>query len=558
VSLISPDRVVRWLRYDGWSGSVRRIFQYARYWHFRWLVSSLRRRPAQPVTTGNDFGAHSTLITIVLVAFRTEAHWLRQAVDSVRTQDFRDWELCIGFCEVDPLLREEMSEIAQSDKRIRLLDLGENLGIAANTNKTAEGAAGEFLAVLDHDDYLEPGALREVAALARTAPFDLIYTDEHIVTPRGVPLLPILKPDWAPESLLSFNYICHFCCFRASLFREIGGFHLGFEGAQDYDLFLRLSEKASRIGHVPKVLYNWRRHAASTSGGGGAKPAAWEAGRRAVEAHLQRMGKHASVELGTHFGTVSVQPRLSVFPSVEIVLTNGRSEAEYHLCIDNLRRLTRYPDFSIRTENRTKFENQKVVTESDVLVFLDTRVQVLQENWLEFMVAHVLQPGIGAVGPLLISPAGRIEHAGLAVDPKLIFLDYHKFLPAHSGGYAYRVATVQNVTAVGPLCLCTRRAIFERLGGFDSELPPPFAAVDYCLKLAGAGFRNLYTPQVRAGYSETKDHKEIPHIALQRAREKMRAKWGAHGLRERYFDSRLLRLGTGLRQLASEYLSTRE
>jgi GT2 family glycosyltransferase len=586
-------RASRWLRQEGLRGSYRKVRYVLRYWRFRWIVSRLQKQShVRKVDQGFRESRPFPLISILLPAYRTRGSWLMEAVKSVRDQTFENWELCIGLFEVNSETQRELRVLAGKDERIRLFDLSENLGISANSNRLAKEARGQFLAVLDHDDYLEPRALQEIAFLGLSAKFDLIYTDEDIVSSIWkLPSPPNLKPDWAPDSFRSGNYICHFTCFRRTLFEGIGGFRTEYDGSQDYDLFLRLTEKTQRIAHIPKVLYHWRRHSLSTASGSdaNAKPQAWEASRMALQSHVERLGEKARVEMGTA-GTLRIRYTRSYDPRVDIVIPSTNRDNTLIRCLDSILHLTRYPNYRVTVmlngggsfdeirktydgENRVHLRdyaepfnfsriNNAAVDSciGEVLVFLNDDIEVIDPEWLEGLLEHALRDKIGAVGPMLLYPNGTIQHAGISLDPVEVCWEFHRKLPQTGLGYHSRTQVIQNVSAVTGACLCTKRERFLEVGGFDEQFPFAYNDVDYCLKLLKKGYRNVYNPFVRLIHHESftrgLDRGGEKFERLEREKEMMLIKWGAEGLQEHYFDAGLFRPAADLKRYATEYLDS--
>lgn len=572
-------RAFQWITRDTLKGTSRRIRQFLGYWTFRFLVFCLRKRKAFSEAPSLSIPGEPPFFSLLLVAYRTPPAWLHKAVNSVRGQLFPNWELCIGLCEIDPALERELRAIADIDTRIRLFDLKENLGISLNTNAIAACSKGDFLCVLDHDDYLEPHALREIFPLASSGEFDLIYTDEDIVTANGMLLPPNIKPDWAPETHLSYGYICHLCCFRRSLFDQAGGFHSEFDNAQDYDLFLRMSEKTERIAHIPKVLYHWRRHALSSTSGAEAKPTAWDAGKRAVESHLQRIKENARVERGSLVGTLRVRHPVQNSTRVDIIMAS-LNEKNLGRCLNSILRLTRYPNYRICIVgakndleasphpipgsdhilfleysgpfNLSSMNNFGAKTcDGDLLLFLSEDVEITYEDWLEGLLEQMERQKIGAVGPLLLSPEGLIRQAGLNVDEHEVSENFHAGSRPEGGGYNFISQVVHNVTAVSSLCLCTRRKCFLEVGGFDEQVPDAFNDIDYCLRLIERGYRIVYTPYTRLVLVENIS----THSEWRKSKQTMLEKWNNGELHDRYFNAPLFKPGSNLYRLAMNYLS---
>jgi len=593
--MIFVERVLRWASQEGLRGSFRKIKNILRYWHFRAIVHSLRNKNVPRITSFSTLASFSPTFSILLSAYRTKPAWLRQAVDSVLSQTYENWELCIGFCEISEEARRYLDSLAGCDKRVRVFDLSTNLGISENSNFLATKAVGEFLAVLDHDDYLEPQSLAEFSSMVNLGPFDLLYSDEDVVSPRlRIPSPPNLKPDWAPDSFRSCNYICHFCCFRRSLFEEVGGFCSQYDGAQDYDLFLKIVEKTDRIAHIPKVLYHWRRHGLSTASGrgGNAKPLAWETARLAMQAHLQRCGERALAELGTAFGSLRVRYHREEDPLIDIIIPSSNRGNMLVRCLRSITHVSQYPNYrvTVMLNGRGDFEELRSVyggddrirlinytepfnfsrinnvaaqkSEADVLLFLNDDIEIIEADWMEGLLEHALRDKVGAVGPKLLYPNGRIQQAGISVDPEFIAWDLFKNLPQSSGGYQARAQMIQNVSAVTGACLCTRRKCFLEVGGFDEEFPLAYNDVDYCLKLLAEGYRIVYTPFVRMIHDESftrgKDSSGEKRDRLRLEIDRMRAKWGKEGLRDRYFNAAFLKPGANLRDFAVDYLTLTE
>ena len=579
---------------EGLGGVRFRIKWMLRYWHFRLLVFWLRKQdPNQDAKrwTGTKLGSAPTF-SILLPVNHARPSWLREAVNSVRAQSYGNWELCIGLSEVTLGIEKMVRVTADRDLRIRVLKLEGSRGISMNSNRLAREARGEFLTLLSQDDYLEPHALLEMAVRVGSGRFDLLYTDEDVVSPwMKIPFPPNLKPDWAPDSFLSFNYIGHLCCFRRTLFEEVEGFRSDYDSTQDYDLFLRLVEKTDRIAHIPKVLYHGRGHglfAASGKKNDAGSPAK-EAARLALESHLQRYSNEtAHVETGNNSGILRVHyPRRSD-PLVDIIIPSMNHENTLVRCFDSIERLSRYPNYRITVmlngpanfgellttydgHNRIRFRHYTetfnfsrinnvaaMKSEGEVLLFLNDDIEITQADWLEGLLEHALRKEVGAVGPMLLYPNGTIQHAGISVDPDWIAFDFHKGLPESGAGYDSRAQTVQNVSVVTGACLCTRRECFLDVGGFDEDFPLAYNDVDYCLKLIEKKRHVVYTPFVRAIHHESLtrgfDHHGGKKERLNLEIERMRNKWGAEGLRDRYFNPGIFMPNAPLKRLAAEYL----
>jgi GT2 family glycosyltransferase len=460
------------------------------------------------------------LISIVTPVFDTPVPWLREAVDSVLAQVYENWELVLiddGSTATD--LLGGLPALAARDRRIRLVRLESHQGISAALNRGLDVANGEWVTFLDHDDVLEPDAVfQNVKVLQENLQIDLIYSDEDKLTEAGFDS-PILKPDWSPDFFLSSNYLCHMIFLRRDLVREVGGFQPQFDGSQDYDLLLRVSERTKRIHHIPRVLYHWRRSENSSASDVRQKPGQLEASWRAIEAHLERRGEpaHVTVDWRTHAFCVRrqlLEPRkISViipsfhspeslkefverlvgktsYPNYEIVIVQVGGRDKVHEAGTDFRML-HFPDAA----NDSAAKNYAVAhTDSPWLLFLDHNAEAIDPDWLTIMGEHVQRPEVGAVGARLINPKGTIGHAGLVLGVNGIAQSAFHGFPAEHPGVNRQLRMTRNYSAVSGACLLMRREVFQRIGGFDEKLFGALADVDLCLKMRRAGYLIVYTP----------------------------------------------------------------
>jgi GT2 family glycosyltransferase len=475
--------------------------------------------------------------SIVTPVYETPATVLRAMLRSVRAQSFPDWEHClVDDCSTEPHVQAILAEAA-ADPRVRVRRRDENGGIVAASNDALEVARGEFVALLDHDDELHPDALAHVhEALLDRPEADYVYTDEDKIDRAGHHSGPFFKPEWSPERLRTQMYTCHLSVLRRSLVEEIGGFDSEFEGSQDWDLVLRVTERARAVLHVPRVLYHWRMLESSTAGEGeAAKPYAFEAGRRALQAHCDRVGFPARVDRDqADAGIYHLEPSLDEHPLVSIVIpTNGQPrEVRYetvHLvthCVKSILETSTYENYEIvvvadistpmgvLNELRAaagdrlrivpfdrpfsfsaKINVGAVRSEGEHLLLLNDDMEVITPNWIERMVMYSSRPEIGAVGGRLIWEDGRLQHVGV---------EFNEGLPGHPyrgyerdfGGYVNAVRIARNCLAVTGACLMTRRELFEELGGLSTTLPVNYNDIDYCLKLRATGRATVYDPDL--------------------------------------------------------------
>lgn len=457
------------------------------------------------------------LISIITPVFNTPVEWLGQAVDSVLVQAYENWELLlVDDASTESATLDYLSHIEQRDPRIRVIRRQSNGGISAASNDGLAQARGEWIGLLDHDDLLEPDALFQTAKLLQTNPdVDLIYSDEDKLTEEGF-ASPMLKPDWSPDFFLSYNYVCHFTTFRRALAQQVGGFRPEFDGSQDYDLLLRMIEKTNRIHHIPRVLYHWRRTDKSVADNIRRKPGALEAGRRAIADHLERTKTRAHVTVDWRTHAYHVRRDLEVAQKI-LIVTGSRDSSEK----------IKYPNFELAIVDPNDTSNgarNRVVAQSDSpwILFFDSALEPMEDEWLTLMAGHVQRPEVGAVGARLISEDDKIEHAGLVVGLDGIVQPVFRGFPAEDPGVCRQLQITRNYSAVSASCLLTRRNVFQEVGGFDEKLPDGLAEIDLCLKMRRAGYLIVYTP-----FAKLRHHGPVPNLKIDnQASQVMRERWG--------------------------------
>ena len=466
--------------------------------------------------------ASQPLVSILTPVFDTPVPWLREAVESVLAQVYENWELLLiddGSSDVD-LLRA-LRPLAAREPRIRLVSLGSHQGISAAVNRGLDLASGEWITFLDHDDVLEADALFQNVKLLQGNPeLDLIYSDEDKLTDQGLES-PMLKPDWSPDFFLSCNYLCHMIFLRRDLVRAVGGFQSQFDGSQDYDLLLRVSERTNRIHHIPRVLYHWRRSESSSASDVRQKPGQLEASWRAIEAHLERRGEQTRVAVDWRSHAFYVRRELREARKISIVIPSFRGSSLLERCLESVASRTSYPNYEIvilqmgerdkiaeaatnvshrvlyfeDALNDSAAKNYAVAhTDSPWLLFLDDDVEAIDPDWLTIMAEYLQRPETGAVGPRLINPAGTIEQAGLVLGVNGIAQSAFRGFPAEHPGVNRQLQMTRNYSAVSGACLLMRREVFQQIGGFDEKLSGALASVDLCLKMRDAGYLIVYTP----------------------------------------------------------------
>lgn len=448
--------------------------------------------------------ARRPLVSVITPVYNTDPRWLRACIASVAAQVYPDWELCL--CDdgsTSEATRAVLRE--QTDPRIHVTFLKKNAGISAASNAALALARGEYIALLDHDDELTPDALYHVAKHLNAVPdTDVVYSDEDKRDADGGLSDPFFKPCWSPEHLLSAMYTCHLTVARKSLVDRVGGFRIGYEGSQDHDLMLRLSEVATRIDHLPHILYHWRRTPESTASNGSVKPWATDAGKRALEDYLRRNGVDGEVVSGGVPGLYRARFAITGNPLVTIVVVaENATEAALADAVAALRAQTRYAPIEVVTaagapSALTGQVNAAIRAAAGAhVVVIDAALRPLDDEWLEALLEYSQREAIGAAGGKIQYADGRLRHIGIvtcvAGGPAHIFEGY----PGESYGYFSSAIGVRNYAALSGECLMTRRDVFERLGGFNEQWTWRDADIDYCVRARAAGLRLVFTPYAR-------------------------------------------------------------
>jgi GT2 family glycosyltransferase len=475
--------------------------------------------------------------SVLTPIYDTPAEIFAAMLKSVERQSYGGWELClVDDASPSPHVGPMLAEAAARDPRIRVTTRAENGGIVAASNEALALATGEFVALLDHDDALHPDALALVSEAIEAAPeADYVYTDEDKIDEAGHHQGPFFKPDWSPERMRTQMYTCHLSVMRRALVEEVGGFDPEFEGSQDWDLVLRVTERARQVVHVPRVLYHWRTLATSTAGGGeAAKPWAFDAGTKAIQAHCERTGVPAVAERDTeHPGVYRLRPRLEREPSVSIVIPTAATVREIRYeptvlvehCVQSIVERSTYENYEIvvvvddgidpgvlarLTElggsrlklvdftepfNFSKKINRGAVhSDGEMLLLLNDDMEVVTPDWIERLAMYAGLPGVGAVGGKLVWEDGRLQHAGILFENVGYPGHIYRGFGGDWNGYSNSVLVAENYLAVTGACMMTRRASFDRVGGFSATFPVNYNDMDYCLKLVSANERIVYDP----------------------------------------------------------------
>ena len=482
---------------------------------------------------------YAPLISIAVPAYQTPVEFLKQMIESLISQTYTGWELCIANASPD---NEEMQRVladySAKDVRVRFCSLKENLGIAENTNRAFAMAKGEFMGLLDHDDLLAPNALYEIVNTLQDHPqADALYTDEDkVTTDLDEHFQPHLKPDFNLDLLRSNNYICHFFVVRRSIVEKAGGFRKEFDGAQDYDFIFRCTENAREVLHVPEILYHWRTHKASTADNPASKMYAFEAGKRAIEAHLERTGTKGTVSHTQDLGFYRVKYPVQGEPLVSVIIPNKDEKETLQTCLESLKKNTSYQNFEIIIieNNSTTGEIFKYYKElsrdqqihllrwgkefnysainnfgvaharGEYLLFLNNDVKSIEPDWMEEMLGVCQRPEVGGVGAKLIYPDNTIQHAGCVIGMGGIAGHMFVDMPADRTGYLHKASLLQDMSAVTAACLMMKKEVFEQAGGFTEELAVAFNDVDLCLKVRKNNHLIVYDPYAKLYHMESK------------------------------------------------------
>ncbi|MGA8277477.1 MAG: glycosyltransferase [Rhodanobacteraceae bacterium] len=480
------------------------------------------------------------LISIVMPVYNVKRRWLLAAVDSVRNQYYPHWELCmVDDASTNAETREVLDELGKdTDKRIRIRRLSENRGIAGASNAALEMAEGDYVGFLDHDDELTRDALTETASRILSDNPDLVYSDEDKLHESGGHFEPHFKPDFSPDFFLSNNYLCHFTVIRRALLDRVGGFRVGFDGAQDFDLFLRVSEQTQNIAHVPLVLYHWRVIAGSTAGGSEAKPQAADAGLRAIKESLARRAIEAKVTHGPLPATYCVRRKILRKPLVSILIPFRDNAGLLQTCVTSILEKSTYANYEIlgidngsvkaethelmrglvARDSRVRFVRHDIPfnyssimnfavgqAKGEHLLLLNDDTEVISIDWIEAMLEHSLRPEVGVVGAKLLYPDKTIQHGGVIIGLGGVAGHAHLQLPADHPGYFLRPQLIQNVSAVTFACAMIKRSIFEKVGGLNErDLTIAYNDIDFCLRVREAGYLIVYAPHAVLFHHESK------------------------------------------------------
>ncbi len=508
-------------------------------------------------------------ISVVTALYNTDRTFLKEYIDSFLNQSYQFGQLVLADASDDE--HSYVGEYVQGigSEKIRYVKLNGNFGISGNTNLAVSYAEGDYICLADHDDVLSPDALYQMAKAIEETGADFVYSDEALFdTDWTNPVVAHFKPDFSYYYLTNCNYICHLACMKRSIFTMLGGLQSSYDGAQDHDLFLKVTEIPDvKIHHIPKVLYYWRVHAQSTSGGVQAKPYVTQNAINAIDTHLARIGVQGKAVEGRFGSTYKVDYTLTSQPLVSIIIPNKDQVPVLTKCIDSLYEKTAYKNFEVlvvennSTEPETfeyygkiqkEHSNLKVLyykggfnfsainnfaaaqASGQMYLLLNNDIEIISENWLTEMVSLALQKNVGIVGAMLYYPNDTVQHAGVITGLGGFAGHSHKYHPRGKSGYMFRLSCVQNLSCVTAACLLVTKQAFDDANGLDEEFTVAFNDVDFCLRIRDMGYQVLFTP-----YAECYHHESISRGSDKKGEKKERFEGERNRLKGRFGDSLL-------------------
>lgn len=484
--------------------------------------------------------SYAPKFSVVVPLYHTPAKFLKDLVRSMMYQSYANWELClVNASPEDVRLTSLLENWAMRDKRIRVIRLEKNLGIAQNTNAGIAASTGEFIAFLDHDDFLEPDALFCYAdALNKDKTIDVFYSDEDKTDEYAAHYFyPHFKSDFNIDLLHANNYMCHFLAVRKSLVDTVGGLNEKFDGAQDYDFVLRLTENTKKIYHCPRILYHWRCSNQSTAANQGNKMYAIHAGKAALNAHYKRIGWNARAQEGAVDGWYQTKFTLKEEPLVSILIPNKDHTDDLDVCLNSFFERADYQNYEfIIIENNSvlpetfayyekiekEHDNVKVVyweagfnysainnfgfkfAKGDYIMLLNNDVELITPDIFQSMLGFCMRPEVGIVGAKLLYNDHTVQHAGVLVGAGGLADHVFKGIHEDDPGYMGRAISSQDVSAVTAACLLVKRSVYEEVGGLEDEFQVAFNDVDFCLKVRKAGYLIVYDADVKLFHYESK------------------------------------------------------
>ena len=478
------------------------------------------------------------LISIIIPVYNANPKVLKECINSVLNQSYKNFEICISDDNSSNKDTIKVLKSFEKNCKIKVKYREKNGMISKCMNSALELANGDYIGFLDNDDVLDKDALYYmVEEINRNNDIDFLYSDEDKIDEHNEYCEPHFKPDWSPDTLLSLNYICHFVLIRKKILDVVGNFRSEFDGAQDYDLFLRVTEVTSNICHIPKILYHWRKSKSSTAANNDNKNYARMAGKKAIEAALNRRKINANVILDSKSPFYIVDYLLKKEPKVSIVIPTKDNKEVLEKCITSIYKNTIYKNFEIivvdnnttdidalnylkkiskeyknlkvkkdnREFNYSRINNQAIIGEkTDFIMLLNNDTEVISKKWLTTMVGYASQKHVGCVGAKLLYPDNTIQHAGVILG--LGGVASHAYLNSERNeiGYMGRLCVPYNYSANTAACLLVSKSKYEEVNGLEEDLKVAYNDVDFNIKLLEAGYYNVFLPQVELYHYESK------------------------------------------------------
>lgn len=505
--------------------------------------------------------------SILVPLYNTPIKFLEEMIESVRMQTYPVWELCLadGSDEKHGEVRKYCLNMQKKDARIKYKKLEKNGGISENTNACIEMASGEYIGLFDHDDLLHPSALYEMMCAIEKETPDFLYTDEATFEGAITNIITAhFKPDYAVDTLRGNNYICHFSVFKKSLLDKVGCFRKEYDGSQDHDLILRLTGKAEKVYHIPKLLYYWRSHPASVAADINSKTYAIDAGKRAVKDSIEACGEKVRVESSKAFPTIyRLKYEIKGKPLISIIIPCKDHVNDTELCVESILQLGTYKNYEVllvdngskeketfafyermEKEHRVRVLNWNhpfnysainnyaaKEAKGEYLVLLNNDTKIITPEWLEEMLMYAQRKDVGAVGAKLYYDDDTIQHAGiiLGMGADGVAGHAHYRQPKENLGYMGRLYYAQNMSAVTAACMMIKKSLYEKLNGLDEAFGVAYNDVDFCLRIRAAGYLNVFTPYAELYHYESKsrgaeDTKE-KKLRFQREVEMFKKRW---------------------------------
>lgn len=502
---------------------------------------------------------YKPLMSICIPVYNVEEKWLRRCIDSIQNQYYTNWQICMADdCSTDKKVQKILKEYEKNNSKIDVVYRSQNGHISKATNSALGIARGEFIVLMDNDDELAPHALFEVVKLLQMhKDADVIYSDEDKMTENGERMEPYFKPDYCPDTLLSYNYISHLGVYRKNLVDAIGGFRVGLEGAQDYNLVLRMTEVTDKIYHIPQVLYHWRAISGSTALGGGQKNYAYIAGKKALEDAMRRRGCKAEVQFLEKilFYNVRMYPCKKHF--ITIIISFKGSINNLKKCLKSIYKKTKIQDFEIiivdyhrdnkvphhilnkyriknnvsiiRKEKNANYSQMGKIavnkSRGDLLVFIDENIEILSDNWLILMAAEAERKEIGAVGVKMVLSDHSVYQAGVVLGMNGLAGKIGYGANEEDSGYMSYLAVRRNYSVVSRECFMVQKEKFLQTGGFDTGLQNKYQVLDLCLKMRESNYYNIVLCDILMKYNRPVCSEEQQSASCMKDEMKIRERW---------------------------------